>query len=359
MEAISGLINSGNAPAPALWNFGETLLTGKRSDPGSIAENNMRLMYHTLKQAGFSDNQALLAIMNPKTMEQAGGAVVNPSTSNIGNTVLQNRPGGGVTPVFREPGKPELVEGFDPKTGRPTKQFVSPPEPFGGYGVVGPNMVVPGRTPGAPAPTAPFFSGPSAKEREENLKLGGHLADESNTYQQNAMKATSRLTTLSRLSQLTDKIPEGKLGPLKQDVKSLAASLGWSMEGVKEGDEFNAIANKMVLDANNGSLGVGVSNADVKFLQGINPSMSHTAVGRREIIDTLSSLAKRDQQTAKMAKSWRDQYGTIDGFANYLSEWSEKNPLFKSREPIASFSDRFGAPAAASTVPQGWSVTVK
>jgi hypothetical protein len=46
------------------------------------------------------------------------------------------------------------------------------------------------------------------------------------------------------------------------------------------------------------------------------------------IIDYMRRTAKRDQVVAEMARKYRDEHKSIDGFASELADWTAKNPLF-------------------------------
>jgi hypothetical protein len=354
-EAIGGAIYGGS-PIGSVVNAAKTLFGGELTNPSSIQQNNMRIMYQNLRALGYDHNQALLSIMNPKVAEEAGKAAVNPSNTTIGNTLLQNRPGAAPRPVYREPQKPELVDEYDPATGRTNKRYIQPPEPYGGYGVVGPNMIVPGKTPGAAAPGG-VVSAPSAAEKTEGEGTGKIWADMLAGYVNSGISAGKKLQTLSRMGQLSDKAYEGEAAPSVQFLRSaLTTFLGPGWQGkVPAGEEFKALANKLTLDANNGSLGSGVSNADVTFIGNINPNMSHTIAGRKEIIATATAIAKREQEVAKMATQWQQKYGTIKGFDTAIAEWAEANPLFAGREQVGSFNNRFtgqGGPDPAQAVAQ-------
>jgi len=39
----------------------------------------------------------------------------------------------------------------------------------------------------------------------------------------------------------------------------------------------------------------------------MNPAMSHTVAGRKEIITTATTVAKREQEIARMASAWRQE----------------------------------------------------
>jgi hypothetical protein len=79
--------------------------------------------------------------------------------------------------------------------------------------------------------------------------------------------------------------------------------------------------------------------------------MAHTKEGRREIIETQDLLAKRRVDVARLASEYKRRTGSLDGFDAYAAEWAEKNPLFKGREHVGSFTDRFGQGAVSQVKP--------
>lgn len=188
---------------------------------------------------------------------------------------------------------------------------------------------------------------------EEAQGLGKTLAGQYKTILDEGNAASKMRTNLQRMKQLSDKAYEGAAAPVVQMVRSTLATFGIDPGKVPAGEEFSALSHKMVLDAQNGSLGAGVSNADVGFIAATNPNMSHTKAGRREIIETQEALASRRIEIARMAGDYRRKNGTLDGFDSYIADWAEKNPLFKGRENVATMQDRFNA-SGASTAGSAW-----
>lgn len=191
----------------------------------------------------------------------------------------------------------------------------------------------------------------------EAKSVGDALGDMGKSIATKGLAATKTLTTLQRMSQLNDAAYEGAAAPALQHARSLLTTLGIPSDTVAKGEEFIALSNRMVLDANNGSLGVGVSNADVQYLSNMNPNIAQTVAGRRQIIETSAALAKRDQQVALMASQYRRVNGTLDGFDSVAADYAEKNPLFAGRSGVTAPAGSVapGAPA----LPAGWSVKVK
>lgn len=169
--------------------------------------------------------------------------------------------------------------------------------------------------------------------KQEATATGTILADQFKTITNAGISATKKLGTLQRMSQLNEQAYEGAAAPAVQHIRSALATFGLDAGKVPAGEEFTALANKMTMDGLNGSLGTGVSNADTAIIANMNPNLSHTAAGRKEIIQTATLLAKRDQTVAKMASEYRAKNGgSLAGFDSVLADFAEKNPLFAGRE---------------------------
>lgn len=175
-----------------------------------------------------------------------------------------------------------------------------------------------------------------AAYRVESAKAGqGRMQG----YVQGGQKAGASLNTYARLQQLDQGVGGGKLAPLGADVASYASSLGIKLDPKLPNKEaIVALTNKLVLDGLGGSLGPGVSNSDVKFLQGMTPSLANTPQGRKTMVTYGIAAAKRQQRVATMASEWERRYGRIDArdsvgrsFEDNLSGWAERNPLVGRR----------------------------
>jgi hypothetical protein len=93
----------------------------------------------------------------------------------------------------------------------------------------------------------------------------------------------------------------------------------------------------MALQLRNPSGGAGMpgalSDADRVYLQSMTPGLTKTPEGRKLISETMITLAKRDQDVAKLARDYRKKNGGFDeGFYNELATWSAANPLFEQKD---------------------------
>lgn len=180
-------------------------------------------------------------------------------------------------------------------------------------------------------------------ESEEQKALGKDLAEQYSTTQKTAMSSSGLLNKLNRAEQLMQGINTGKLAPAANEVAAVAESFGIKLDPkLPQKQAFSALSNELALRAKNAGgenlMPGAMSEADRTFLQQMSPSMSNTHEGNRLIIETNKRLAKRDVEIAKMAREYRNKNRTLNGFAEELANFSDKNPLFKDIQPAAASS---------------------
>ena len=192
-------------------------------------------------------------------------------------------------------------------------------------------------------------------EREYDKALNKELADTFLGYQKAGRTATGALNTLNYLEALT-KNPNfysGTGGELATSGKQALVSMGITTpDSASPNEAFKALSNKLTLDAAGGSLGAQISNSDVKFLQAINPNLTSTPEGNREIIGYHRKVYQRQQEAARMARDYAKSHGgRIDaGFDQVVSDYAEKNPLFPQVNQSAP-ANRASAPQPRMTQP--------
>lgn len=145
-----------------------------------------------------------------------------------------------------------------------------------------------------------------------------------------AASANKELATISTLEKLSDKAFSGTgAGALLAGAK-LLKQVGVDVEGLKESEVYDKLANTLVLDKSQ-QLSGALSNADMTFLQNTVPSLNTTKEGRKMTFELSRKLAEREKQVAKLATEYRrNNEGAFDmgEFQSYLDEWKEANPLF-------------------------------
>jgi hypothetical protein len=352
-NALIGLgagIASGKTWGDAIGGGLAGMMRGREAD--RVLNVQRETLQYLLGQ-GVDPRAAALIVQNPEWMKEYGKAAISPSMQIAPDgTIIQSGPMGrlnvpGGVPIS------ERMETTNPNGSKSPAFAVKPSlqNPSG-------SIVQPGAAPraGAPGGTASdptmsvsprqIISEQSPQATSEQKTSGELLAKDYADIRMRSDAANKRISTLQRMSQLSPKAFEGAAAPGFQYMRSLLTSFGMSPGQVPAGEEFTALANKMVLDANNGSLGTGVSNADVAYIAAMNPAISQTKEGREQIIQTLTALAKRDQEIGRLAYEWKKQNGTLDGFSTALSQWAEQNPLFANREQVGTFDDRFNESVA-------------
>jgi hypothetical protein len=173
------------------------------------------------------------------------------------------------------------------------------------------------------------------QENAEKKTVGEAFGKQYATIQEAGFKSNSMINNVQRLNSLLDKVNTGKLTPLGVDIASTAESLGFKGIDPKLGNKLAAesLANEMALQLRNPSGGAGMpgalSDADRVYLQSMTPGLTKTPEGRKLISETMVTIAKRDQDVAKLARDYRKKNGGFDeGFYNELAAWSAANPLF-------------------------------
>lgn len=341
-------------------------LTNQRDQRGAASA----LIDGEVKAGKISPQDARFFATNPKAWEEYSKARFGATTPVFApdGTMFMPGPMGKISSPGGVP-MSERGETVNPDGSKSPAYFVKPSLTNPQGGIVAPGVVPqaqPAQRPGQPIPSTNKVvgdaeainrglyerpSGPvtsmSPQRENEGKKLGDTLGDRYKTIIDEAKSASSTRTTLQRMRQLSDSALEGRASPAIQALRSSLATFGINPNDktIAAGEEFTALSNKLTLDANGGSLGAGVSNADVSYMGAINPSMANTIAGRRELIETHDALAKRKIDVARMAGEYRRANGTLDGFDSYINDWAEKNPMFKGREPVQDFSNRFGAAA--------------
>lgn len=361
MAGAQGFLNS-SSPMGAIGNLLGGLSSGSRTDPAGVQASAVQGMLGQLQRGGQIDaTTARFLAANPKAWEELSKAMINvPMTVAPDGSIIQNRPFGqlgipggvpisdpakrinpdgsqsdsyNIRPSLTNPQGGSVVPGQPAPQPQPAPQGMPAPQ---GQQALNPNMPNGGR---------PVISQQSPQAIQEQEGIGKDLAAQYADITKKASAATTRLGTLNRMSQLSPDAFQGAGAPALQFVRSLLTTAGVPAGSVKPGEEFIALSNKMVLDANNGTLGPGVSNSDVIFISKINPDISHTREGRMELIQTSRELAKRDQEVARQAATYRKEHGSLDGFQVYISEWANRpeNEMFKNRSP-ATAAPSAGAP---------------
>jgi len=149
---------------------------------------------------------------------------------------------------------------------------------------------------------------------EEGKALFKERESLSSAYQANSA-LSSQLDLMDRLYSDPD-LPEGKLGPAIQGVRSVLQSLGVEVgDEVGAADLVNALAQKVVLGIRTADgvnlLPGAISNYEVQLLQSMGPTLGMTAEGRRALISYMKSVAKSQLRLSEEATKFESAEGRL------------------------------------------------
>ena len=129
----------------------------------------------------------------------------------------------------------------------------------------------------------------------------------------------------------------GKGQELFDSAKNFLSRLGIGEADIASNTAFQAYSKNAILEALGGSLGVGVSNADVSFLKDTVATLDNTGASIELMLNLQEKVADRKIQIAQVAREWKKQTGNRylnEDWQAYLAEWATNNPLFPSAEEL-------------------------
>lgn len=80
---------------------------------------------------------------------------------------------------------------------------------------------------------------------------------------------------------------------------------------------FNAQTSKMILDSLGGSLGAGVSNADVQFIRNTVPKLEYSQEARQDLMNFLRKRASDNIDLYNRARAYGEEHGGLKGFESF------------------------------------------
>lgn len=175
------------------------------------------------------------------------------------------------------------------------------------------------------------------QEKEYEKKMGGFYAERNINMANDAAAAVDALNTIQVQRNLTQdpSFRSGAGQELFNNASSLLAQLGIGEADIATGEAFRAFASQSVLDALGGSLGTGVSNADVTFINNTVANLSNTGAGIQTILDIREKLYRRKLETAELARQWMADNNTqfLDQrWDQYIAKWNDDNPIFPNAD---------------------------
>jgi hypothetical protein len=78
--------------------------------------------------------------------------------------------------------------------------------------------------------------------------------------------------------------------------------------------QYNALVSKSILDSLGGSLGAGVSNADVAFIKSTVPKLEYSKEARQQLIDYMRKRASQNIDLYNRAREYGEKNNGLKGF---------------------------------------------
>lgn len=170
-------------------------------------------------------------------------------------------------------------------------------------------------------------------EKEYEKRMGAAYADRNIQMSEETGNALNTLRTI----EIQENLIQDPAFQSGQGQALFDAARGFlSRFGVEEADlasntAFKAFAQKSVIDQLGGSLGTGVSNADVGFITGTVANLDNSGQSIALLLNLKRKLAERQLKIAEVARDWKKQNNTnflTEDWDQYLQKWSMENPLF-------------------------------
>lgn len=170
-------------------------------------------------------------------------------------------------------------------------------------------------------------------ERAQDAAIGADYGKRFVELQRSATSARSTLSTIDTMERAMNApgFYSGTGGQGRLAFNRALTSLGITdKETAAPAEVFDALANRLVMESLGGSLGAGVSNADVSFLQRTTPDLAKTPAGNRQLLSIARAVATRQQEVARLARDYaKANNNRLDpGFDDAVAQWAEANPLF-------------------------------
>jgi hypothetical protein len=196
---------------------------------------------------------------------------------------------------------------------------------------------------------------PGKKGRESyDTEFAKNTVKDFNEINDAGRKALTKLGDYDVLEALV-KNPNVLQGPgaerFSLPLRRSAEFMGIKTEGLPPTQLFQALINKLALEARNPAGGAGMpgsmSDADREFLRTMVPSIGNTPEGNAALIQIHKRIAQREIEVSRAAINYaKNNGGRIDlGFYDALAQWSQAKPMWSDKEKAALSG---GAPPAAA-----------
>lgn len=158
-------------------------------------------------------------------------------------------------------------------------------------------------------------------DKEFAKSLAGHDANQINEYRKLAESGRNMIKTIDDLERRNPNVLAGGGAETRADIANWLS--GWTgvdvvdPEVLKDTQAFNAQTSKMILDSLGGSLGAGVSNADVQFIRNTVPKLEYSREARQELMDFLRKRASDNIDVYNRAREYGEAHGGLKGFESF------------------------------------------
>ena len=150
---------------------------------------------------------------------------------------------------------------------------------------------------------------------------------------------------LSRLDQLLTNVETGKFKGTTNELKRAAKAAGMDLESLGITDDVapieaaKVLSGQLTIDATKIAKLTPVSNADMAYMQTLQPGIETTPEGRKLMIQTRKAINDRQIEMQRQATKYRREHGQLDeGWTDQAREYAEKNPMFHAVTDDASFA---------------------
>ena len=178
-------------------------------------------------------------------------------------------------------------------------------------------------------------SSPAYKFRTEQEKAQSEaLSKNYIKTQEDAKKADEKLLLLDRMKEgvKSGKFYTGAGGDIALDAKKILLGVGLPLdeENIALAEQFQKDASGMITAATNGSLGNGISNADVLLLGKMQPGLGTTQKGNVIALDAAIKIEKRKKEIAQFQREYMQKHnGILDqNYDQALYDWSHAHSIF-------------------------------
>jgi len=166
-------------------------------------------------------------------------------------------------------------------------------------------------------PLTPQQQGNAAQMYEkESDKLEAHRDDE--TYKEIVKQGQSSIAmnqTMEPVLELLKKSDfQGAAAPYLTNLMSIAQTLGidpkaFNLQGAGAAEATRGLANRLVMDRLGGSLGVGISNSDVNFMQSTVPNIANTDSANKILAELVKRVNDRQIEVMRYAYDYQKKNG--------------------------------------------------